>query len=77
MSAQISVAAAEDLHAWEAGGAVSAEALSAWVSARLAAHEAALAALLAVKGRARRRTPCVFTMWRLSSSTWPARRPAS
>jgi thimet oligopeptidase len=38
----------EDLHAWEAGGAASAEALTAWVSARLAAHEAALAALLAV-----------------------------
>ena len=37
-------------HAWEAGGAVSAEALSAWVGARLAAHQAALAALLAVKG---------------------------
>jgi thimet oligopeptidase len=31
------------------GGAVSAEALSAWVGARLAAHEAALAALLAVE----------------------------
>ena len=40
-----------DLHAWEAGGAQSAEALSAWVSARLQAHEAALAALLAVNGR--------------------------
>jgi thimet oligopeptidase len=40
----------EDLHAWEAGGAASAEALTAWVSARLAAHEAALAALLAVSG---------------------------
>ena len=40
----------EDLHAWEAGGAKSAEALTAWVSARLAAHEAALAALLAVEG---------------------------
>ncbi len=40
----------EDLHAWESGGATSAEALSAWVSARLAAHEAALAALLAVEG---------------------------
>jgi thimet oligopeptidase len=40
----------EDLHAWEAGGAASAEALTAWVSARLAAHEAALAALLAVQG---------------------------
>lgn len=39
-----------DLHAWEAGGAESGEALTAWVSARLAAHEAALAALLAVKG---------------------------
>jgi thimet oligopeptidase len=38
------------IHAWEAGGTTSAEALSAWVSARLAAHEAALAALLAVKG---------------------------
>jgi len=38
------------IHAWEAGGTTSAEALSAWVSARLAAHEAALTALLAVKG---------------------------
>lgn len=38
----------EDLHAWEAGGAQSADALAAWVSARLAAHEAALAAMLAV-----------------------------
>ncbi len=37
------------IHAWEAGGSTSAEALSAWVSARLAAHEAALAALLAVE----------------------------
>ena len=44
----------EDLHAWEAGGAKSAEALTGWVSARLAAHEAALAALLAVPGE---RTP--------------------
>jgi len=44
------VTAAEDRHAWEAGGAASTEALSAWVGARLAAHEAALAALLAVKG---------------------------
>ncbi len=40
----------EEIHAWEAGGAESAEALRAWVSARLAAHEAALAALLAVDG---------------------------
>jgi hypothetical protein len=47
-------AATEDLHAWEAAGADSAEALSAWVGARLAAHEAALAALLAVEGVARR-----------------------
>jgi len=38
------------VHAWEAGGSASAEALSAWVSARLAAHESALAALLAVEG---------------------------
>ncbi|MGB9409551.1 MAG: M3 family metallopeptidase [Terracidiphilus sp.] len=44
------VAAAEELHAWETGGADSAEALSAWVGARLAAYEAALAALLAVEG---------------------------
>jgi thimet oligopeptidase len=48
------VAASRDLHAWEVGGADSAEALSEWVSARLAAHEAALAALLAVEGE---RTP--------------------
>ena len=40
----------KDLHAWDAGGAASTEALSAWVTARLAAHEAALAALLAVDG---------------------------
>ena len=42
--------AGEFRHAWEAGGAASAEALTAWVSARLAAHEKALAELLAVKG---------------------------
>jgi thimet oligopeptidase len=48
------VAASQDLHAWDAGGADSAEALSAWVDARLKAHEAALAALLAVNGE---RTP--------------------
>ncbi len=48
------VAASQDLHAWEAGGAASAEALSAWVGAHLAAHEAALGALLAVEGE---RTP--------------------
>jgi thimet oligopeptidase len=45
----VSAAATEDLHAWEAGGAASAEALAAWVGARLAAHEEALAALLAVE----------------------------
>ena len=43
-------AAPEDLHAWNAGGATSAEALTAWVSARLAAYEASLAELLAVVG---------------------------
>jgi len=44
------VIATEELHAWETGGATSAEALSVWVGARLAAHEAALDALLAVEG---------------------------
>ena len=47
-------AAGQQIHVWEAGGAASAEALTAWVSARLAAHENALAALLAVEGE---RTP--------------------
>jgi len=45
----VAVAAPEVVHAWEAGGAVSAEALAAWVSARLAAHQAALEGLLAVR----------------------------
>jgi len=45
----VDVAASQELHAWEAGGADSAEALSAWVGARLKAHEAALTALLAVQ----------------------------
>ncbi|MGO9339786.1 MAG: M3 family metallopeptidase [Terracidiphilus sp.] len=51
MSAENTVATAtsEEIHAWEAGGAASAAALTAWVGARLAAHEAALAALLAVE----------------------------
>jgi thimet oligopeptidase len=40
----------QDIHAWEAGGASSAEALSSWVAVRLQAHEGALAALLAVEG---------------------------
>lgn len=43
-------AVTSDLHAWDSGAAASAEALTAWVSARLAAHEAALAALVAVEG---------------------------
>jgi len=46
----LAIAATQDSHVWEAGGAASAEALTAWVGARLAAHEAALAALLAVEG---------------------------
>jgi thimet oligopeptidase len=52
MSAENSISAAptEVHHAWEAGGAASAEALAGWVSARLAAHEAALDSLIAVKG---------------------------
>jgi thimet oligopeptidase len=52
MSAGTLVAAAviEDIHVWEAGGASSAEALASWVASRLAAHEAALVALLAVEG---------------------------
>src|ERR1039458_7575931 len=52
MPAEISAhtVADKDLHAWDAGGAQSAEALAAWVGGRLAAHEAALAALLAVEG---------------------------
>jgi thimet oligopeptidase len=51
MPAEIpAVATTEVLRAWDAGGAQSAEALSAWVGARLAAHEAALATLLAVDG---------------------------
>lgn len=40
----------QTLRVWEAGGAASADALAAWVSARLTAHEEALAALLAVEG---------------------------
>jgi thimet oligopeptidase len=49
----LTTAAGQDLHVWEAGGAASAEALTAWVGARLAAHESALAALLAVEGERR------------------------
>jgi len=50
MPAEIPVTASEDLHCWEGGGAASATALATWVGARLAAHEAALAALLSVEG---------------------------
>ncbi|HEY3625309.1 MAG TPA: M3 family metallopeptidase [Terracidiphilus sp.] len=42
------VSVCNELHAWECGGAQSAEVLSKWVSERLAAHEAALATLLAI-----------------------------
>ncbi|HUH62743.1 MAG TPA: M3 family metallopeptidase [Terracidiphilus sp.] len=52
MPAENAVATAvEDLRVWESGGAASPQALEKWVAARLAAHEAALAALLAVEGR--------------------------
>jgi thimet oligopeptidase len=44
------VAANEHFHAWEAGGADAPDALTAWVSARMADYEAAVAALLAVEG---------------------------
>jgi len=53
MAADSSLSATQvisDVHVWEAGGATSPEVLTTWVSARLAAHEAALAALLAVEG---------------------------
>ncbi len=52
MSAETLAAAAvtPDLHVWAEGGAQSADALSAWVSARLAAHESALQALVAIEG---------------------------
>ncbi|MGA7341508.1 MAG: M3 family metallopeptidase [Terracidiphilus sp.] len=51
MSAETVFAAANhDLHAWDAGGADSADALAAWVGARLAQHQAALTRLLAVEG---------------------------
>jgi thimet oligopeptidase len=40
----------KETHSWDAGGAASSEALATWVGERLAAHEASLAALLAVEG---------------------------
>ncbi|HEY1649134.1 MAG TPA: M3 family metallopeptidase [Terracidiphilus sp.] len=49
-----SATATSELHAWDAGGAASADALTAWVGSRLAEHEAALARLLALEGE---RTP--------------------
>ena len=45
-----SPAVTPDLHAWDKGGAASAQALAAWVGDRLAAHQLALQALLAVEG---------------------------
>ncbi len=54
MFTEIAAAVTGDLHVWEKGGAASAEALAAWVSDRLAAHQAAIEALLAAQGR---RTP--------------------
>ncbi len=42
------VSVCNELHVWECNGAQTAEAVSGWVSGRLAAHEAALAALLAI-----------------------------
>ncbi len=54
MATEIAVGESKTLHAWEAGGAGSAAGLTAWVSARLAAHESSLAELLAVEGE---RTP--------------------
>jgi thimet oligopeptidase len=50
MTLEAVAAVTKEPHAWEAGGAKSAEALATWVSARLEAHEAALKALLAVEG---------------------------
>jgi Zn-dependent oligopeptidase len=46
--AKAAVSVCNELHAWECGGGQSAEALSGWVSERLAAHEAALTNLLAI-----------------------------
>src|ERR1700743_1359915 len=50
VDAAAAVSITKEIHAWDAGGAESAEALDKWVSARLAAHEDALAALMAVEG---------------------------
>jgi thimet oligopeptidase len=52
---QAVTAITNDIHSWEAAGSsfarpLTAEALKDWVSARLTAHEAAIAALLAVEG---------------------------
>ena len=45
------LAVTDEIHAWDKGGAASAAALDAWVAARIAAHEEALKALLAVEGK--------------------------
>jgi len=50
ISSESPAAVTRALHAWDTGGAESADALSTWVSGRLSAHEAALAALLSVAG---------------------------
>jgi len=47
---QVATQVTGDIHAWDASGAKSPEALNAWVSARLVAHETAIAALVAVEG---------------------------
>ena len=49
MSSEKAVATVENSHVWEAGGADNPEVLSAWVGARLKAHEEALGALVAAK----------------------------
>ncbi|HLI04002.1 MAG TPA: hypothetical protein VKU93_06990, partial [Terracidiphilus sp.] len=54
MPTENAAAVTRDLHIWDKGGAVSAEALSGWVGDRLAAHRSAIEALLSVEGR---RTP--------------------
>jgi thimet oligopeptidase len=54
MPTENAAAVTRDLHIWDKGGAVSAEALAGWVGDRLAAHRSAIEALLSVEGR---RTP--------------------
>lgn len=54
MPTENAAAVTRDLHVWEKGGAASAEALGAWVSDRLTAHQTAIESLLTAEGR---RTP--------------------